>query len=285
MNFHDRPVFRLNGFVAFFVLAGVIAWAIYGIVQSEQLGRTPLLHIVVAAVAFFCMKGLFLLKPRQGAVFLFFGRYAGVAAEEGLYWTNPFYSRTKISTQLNNFETNKLKVNEAHGSPIEIAAIIVWRVQDLAQAELAIDDYHTFLKTQSESALRNIASTTPYTSADPKEMSLARSSERVVELLQQEIQQRVNQAGILIEEARISHLAYAPEIAGAMLQVQQAKAMLAARKDIVLAATSMVDDVLQHFEQVHGREGFDPKMKAEMARSLMIILCSQREAQPVLNAV
>jgi regulator of protease activity HflC (stomatin/prohibitin superfamily) len=285
MNFHDRPVFRLNGFAVFFVLAGVMAWSIYHIAQAEHLGRSPIAYVVAAAVAFFCLKGLFLLKPRQGAVFLFFGRYAGVASEEGLYWTNPFYSRTKISTQLNNFETNKLKVNEAHGSPIEIAAIIVWRVNDLAQTVLAIDDYHTFLKTQSEAALRNIASTTPYTSADPREMSLARSSERVVELLQQEIQQRVNQAGILIEEARISHLAYAPEIAGAMLQVQQARAMLAARKDIVLAATSMVDDVLQHFEQVHGKEGFDPKMKAEMARSLMIILCSQREAQPVLNAV
>jgi regulator of protease activity HflC (stomatin/prohibitin superfamily) len=285
MNFADRRVFAINGFVAFFIFAGAIGWAIYSIILSEATGRPPVLYIALAALAFFCLKGLFLLKPRQGAVFLFFGRYAGVASEEGLYWTNPFYTKTKISTQLNNFETNKLKVNEAHGSPIEIAAIIVWRVNDIAQTVLAIDDYHTFLKTQSESALRNIASATPYTSTDPKQLSLAGSSERIVEILQQEIQQRVNQAGILIEEARISHLAYAPEIAGAMLQVQQAKAMLAARKDIVLAATSMVDDVLEHFERVHGREGFDPKMKAEMARSLMIILCSQREAQPVLSAV
>lgn len=285
MNYADRRVFAINGFVAFFVLAGIMGWALIEMVRTGAGGDPPVIHIAVAAIAFFCMKGLFLLKPRQGAVFLFFGKYAGVASEEGLYWTNPFYTKTKVSTQLNNFETNKLKVNEAQGSPIEIAAIIVWRVNDIAQAVLAIDDYHAFLKTQSESALRNIASATPYTSTDPKQLSLAGSGERIVEMLQQEIQQRVNQAGILIEEARISHLAYAPEIAGAMLQVQQARAMLAARKDIVLAATSMVDDVLDHFERVHGREGFDPKMKAEMARSLMVILCSQREAQPVLNAV
>jgi regulator of protease activity HflC (stomatin/prohibitin superfamily) len=285
MRFEDLPVLRFNGFLAFFTLIGIAAWAIHAIVQTPVGTGLPGWYMLVVGIALFCMNGLFMLKPMQGAVFLFFGQYAGVADQEGFHWTNPFYNMTKISTQLNNFETNKLKVNEARGSPIEIAAIIVWRVHDLAQAMLAIDDYHTFLKTQSESALRHIASTTPYTAVEPGEVSLAGSSDHAIHRLQQEIQQRVTAAGILIEEARISHLAYAPEIAGAMLQVQQAKAMLAARKDIVLAATSMVDDVLKHFEEVYGKDGFDPKLKAEMARSLMIILCSQREAQPVLSAV
>ena len=285
MHFEDKPILKLNGFLAFFILIGVIGWAVYTLLHSQPTINVPWPLLLTIVAATFCLKGLFLLKPRQGAVFLFFGKYAGVANEEGFYWANPFYVKSKISTQLNNFETNKLKVNESHGSPIEIAAVIVWRVHDLAQAELAVDDYHNFLKTQSEAALRNIASTTPYTSTDPRDISLAGASDRVVERLQHEIQQRVNQAGLLIEEARISHLAYAPEIAGAMLQVQQANAMLAACKHIVLAATSMLDDVLRHFESVYGVEGVDPKLKAEMARSLMVILCSQREAQPVLNAV
>lgn len=283
MQYEDKAVSTINGFAALAVLlllTLLVVPAFYLVARS--IAGIVLLGIA-CVVLVVCWTGLLLINPRQGAVFIFFGRYAGVASDEGFYWVNPLYWTRKVSTQTNNFETTKLKVNDASGSPIEIAAVVVWRVRELAQAVLAVDSYHDFLKIQSESALREIASSLPYASRNPAEATLVTAGDRVLRRLLEEIQSRVTQAGIEIEEARITHLAYAPEIAGAMLQVQQARAMLDARKDIVLGATSMVDDVIAHFRATYGEAAMPPAVQADLARALMVVLCSAREAQPVVS--
>jgi len=231
----------------------------------------------------FVLKGLITLEPNQGAVVQLFGQYQGTVRTPGLYWVNPFYSKSKISLRVRNFETNHLKVNDLDGNPIEIAAVVVWRVVDTAQAVFQVDAYENYVHVQSESALRNLARAYAYDAHDDQQISLRGSTASIAEHLKREIQDRLAVAGVEVSEARISHLAYAPEIAAAMLQRQQASAIIAARQRIVEGAVGMVEMALEMLARNRVVE-LDEQRKAEMVSNLLVVLCSERAAQPVVNA-
>lgn len=231
----------------------------------------------------FVLKGLITLEPNQGAVVQLFGQYQGTVRTPGLYWVNPFYSKSKISLRVRNFETNHLKVNDLDGNPIEIAAVVVWRVVDTAQAVFQVDAYENYVHVQSESALRNLATAYAYDAHDDQQISLRGSTASIAEHLKREIQDRLAVAGVEVSEARISHLAYAPEIAAAMLQRQQASAIIAARQRIVEGAVGMVEMALEMLARNRVVE-LDEQRKAEMVSNLLVVLCSERAAQPVVNA-
>ena len=238
-----------------------------------------LLAIVWAIV----LRGFFIVGPNEAQVLQLFGDYAGSAKTPGLRWANPFYTRKKISQRVRNFESSHLKVNDADGNPIEIAAVVVWRVVETAEAVFEVDDYENYVRVQSEAALRNAATRYTYDSHEEGAVSLRGSTSVVAEHLKQEVQQRLLKAGVEAIEMRISHLAYAPEIAASMLQRQQAGAIIAARQRIVEGAVGMVEMALQmlsHKEIVH----LDEERKAAMVSNLLVVLCGERAAQPVLNA-
>ncbi len=243
---------------------------------------TVVLSILVGIVAFFCLFGLFMVQPNNGVVLQLFGRYIGTVRQEGLRWANPFYSKRPVSLRVRNFESNKLKVNELDGSPIEIASVVVWQVVDSAEALFQVDDYENFVHVQSEAALRQMATSYPYDQHEGQ-IALRSHSQEVSENLQKEIQERLSQAGVKVIEARISHLAYAPEIAGAMLRRQQANAVIAARTRIVEGAVSMVEMALDQLAR-RGVIQLDEERKAAMVSNLLVVLCSESEAQPVVNA-
>jgi regulator of protease activity HflC (stomatin/prohibitin superfamily) len=232
---------------------------------------------------FFLLFGLFMVQPNNAVVLQLFGRYVGTTREEGLRWANPFYSKRPISLRVRNFESSKLKVNELEGSPIEIASVVVWQVVDSAEAMFQVDDYENFVHVQSESALRQMATTYPYDLHDDVKIALRSHSAEISEHLQKEIQERLAQAGVKVVEARISHLAYAPEIAGAMLRRQQANAVIAARTRIVEGAVSMVEMALAQLSERKIVE-LDDERRVAMVSNLLVVLCSENEAQPVLNA-
>lgn len=235
---------------------------------------------VVLAVA---LGGFFVVEPNVGAVVTLFGRYAGTERRPGLWWTNPFTFRRKVSLRVRNFESNKLKVNDHDGNPIEIAAVVVWRVVDSAEAIFQVDNYDNFVHVQSEAALRNLATSHPYDAHEDGQMSLRANIAEVAEDLKREIQARLEKAGIEVIESRISHLAYAPEIANAMLRRQQASAVIAARQKIVEGAVSMVQMALEELNKrdvVH----LDEERKAAMVSNLLVVLCSEHETQPIVNA-
>ena len=238
---------------------------------------------LVGFVEFFLLFGLFMVQPNNAVVLQLFGRYVGTTREEGLRWANPFYSKRPISLRVRNFESSKLKVNELEGSPIEIASVVVWQVVDSAEAMFQVDDYENFVHVQSEAALRQMATTYPYDLHDDVKIALRSHSAEVSEHLQKEIQERLAQAGVKVIEARISHLAYAPEIAGAMLRRQQANAVIAARTRIVEGAVSMVEMALAQLSERKVVE-LDDERRAAMVSNLLVVLCSENEAQPVLNA-
>jgi regulator of protease activity HflC (stomatin/prohibitin superfamily) len=227
--------------------------------------------------------GFFTLQPNEGAVLLLFGAYRGTSRQEGLQWANPFYRKMKISLRARNLNGDKLKVNDQRGNPIEIAAVVVWRVKDTAQAFFDVDRYEHYVSVQSESAVRHLASRYPYDSTAEHEFSLRGSMDEVSVNLQQELQERLSKAGVVVEEARLSHLAYAPEIAGAMLRRQQAEAVVAARTRIVEGAVGMVETALQHLEQ-HKTVELDDERKAAMVSNLPVVLCGEQAAHPVVNA-
>lgn len=227
--------------------------------------------------------GFFTVHPNKAVVLQLFGRYVGTVHEPGLRWANPFYTKHAVSLRTRNFETSRLKVNDSEGNPIEIGAVVVWKVVDTAEASFQVDNYEHYVTIQSESALRNMATHYPYDAHDSGEVSLRGNTDDVAAKLQQEIQARLDVAGVSVQEARISHLAYAPEIAAAMLQRQQASAIIAARQKIVEGAVGMVEMALELLNQ-RSVVALDEERKAAMVSNLLVVLCGERSTQPVINA-
>lgn len=265
------------------LLAAQLLFA-YLIVQGFHAQSIQLMGfaIILTIVVLVCWAGLFMVHPNEAKVLQLFGKYAGTARDPGLKWANPFYTKATVSTRIRNFESNKLKVNDANGSPIEIAAVVVWKVFDTAEALFEVDDYAGFVQIQSESALRNLGTTYPYEPHDGEVLSLRSHPAEIAEALVKEIQDRLTTAGVTVIEARITHLAYAPEIANAMLRRQQASAIIAARKLIVKGAVSMVELALGELQE-NNIVQLDEERKAAMVSNLLVVLCSDESAQPVLN--
>jgi len=239
-------------------------------------------YLLTGIVLLVLMFGLFIVQPNRGSVLQFFGKYAGTVRTHGLRYTNPFYTKRPVSLRVRNFESSKLKVNDIEGNPIEIAAIVVWQVVDTAQAVFDVDDYENFVHVQTESALRQMATSFPYDLHEDHKVSLRSHSKEINEHLMVEIQERLARAGVEVLEARISHLAYAQEIAQAMLQRQQASAIIAARTRIVEGAVSMVHMALEQLAE-KGVVALDEERKAAMVSNLLVVLCGERGTQPVLN--
>uniref|UniRef100_A0A486XRX1 Membrane protease family protein BA0301 n=1 Tax=Rheinheimera sp. BAL341 TaxID=1708203 RepID=A0A486XRX1_9GAMM len=245
-------------------------------------GVAKILPLLLAIVVFICWFGFYMVHPNQSAVLQLFGRYVGTDLNNGLRWSNPLYSKQKVSLRVRNFESSKMKVNDNAGNPVEIAAVVVWKVVDSAEAVFEVDNYENFVNIQSESAIRHLASSYAYDAGNDEAISLRSSTDEVTELLKQEIQARLNKAGVQVLEARISHLAYAPEIASAMLQRQQAAAIVAARQQIVEGAVGMVETALQRLSERNVIE-LDDERKAAMVSNLLVVLCGDHHVQPVLN--
>ncbi|MEU1373472.1 SPFH domain-containing protein [Streptomyces triculaminicus] len=274
----------LLGLVGLLVGAGLVATGVATSSHVEN-GVTAALvaaGILVGLAAIIAMGGLNTIAPGQAKVVQLFGRYRGTIRTEGLRWVNPFTSREDISTRVRNHETPVMKVNDAYGNPIELAAVVVWKVEDTAQAMFAVEDFQEFVSTQTEAAVRHIAIEYPYDAHDDDALSLRGNAEEITEKLALELHARVEAAGVRIIESRFTHLAYAPEIASAMLQRQQAGAVVAARKLIVEGAVGMVEQALERINE-QGIVELDEERKAAMVSNLMVVLCGDRAAQPVLN--
>ncbi|KHL63622.1 hypothetical protein XEU83M_20045, partial [Xanthomonas euvesicatoria] len=239
--------------------------------------------VLVAAACIFMLAGLYTLEPNQAAVLSLFGKYVGTVKDAGLRWNVPFYAKRRVSQRVRNFESGRLKVNELDGSPIEIAAVIVWQVLDASEAVYNVDDYESFVHIQSEAALRAMATSYPYDQHEDGQISLRSHPAEISEQLKRHLDERLTQAGVDVIEARISHLAYAPEIAQAMLQRQQANAVIAARSRIVAGAVGMVEMALSELHK-NGVVQLDEERKAHMVSNLLTVLCSDRGTQPVVNA-
>nr|WP_202516014.1 MULTISPECIES: SPFH domain-containing protein [unclassified Streptomyces] len=265
----------LGGAAALFAAAGAVTGggAKAGLVVAG---------VVVLLAALIAMRGLNTVAPGEARVVQLFGRYRGTIRQDGLRWVNPFTSRTRISTRVRNHETAVLKVNDAYGNPIELAAVVVWKVQDTAQATFEVDDFAEFVATQTETAVRHIAIEYPYDAHEEDGLSLRGNAEEITEKLAVELQARVEAAGVRVIESRFTHLAYAPEIASAMLQRQQAGAVVAARRQIVDGAVGMVEAALARIAEADIVE-LDEERKAAMVSNLMVVLCGDRAPQPVLN--
>ena len=272
------------GFTALILLIAATllgGYALYNAIVSQSIPGMVgygLLDLVVLIA----WGGLFMVNPNQAKVLLLFGRYVGSVKTPGLNWANPFFTKRPISLRVRNFETAKLKVNDRNSNPVEIAAIVVWQVVDTAEAMFEVDSYENYVQVQSESALRNLASQYPYDAHQEGEKALATHTAEIAERLQHEIQDRLSKAGVSIREARFSHLAYAPEIAGVMLRRQQANAIISARQRIVEGAVGMVEmalDSLSKRDIVH----LDEERKATMVSNLLVVLCSEQATQPVVN--
>jgi regulator of protease activity HflC (stomatin/prohibitin superfamily) len=238
--------------------------------------------IIAATVVLVLWIGFFMVNPNEAKVLQLFGKYIGTAKDPGLRWANPFLAKRAVSLRVRNFESGKLKVNDSTGNPIEIAAVVVWKVVDSAEAVFEVDDYEEFVTIQSEAALRNLATTYPYEAHNDGDVALRSDPQQIAGALRSEIQARLEKAGVEVIEARISHLAYAPEIANAMLRRQQASAIIAARTQIVDGAVGMVEMALDKLAQKHVLE-LDEERKATMVSNLLVVLCSEHDAQPVLN--
>ncbi len=251
-------------------------------IRTASIGGVVAAALFVAVVAILWF-GLFMVHPNEAKVLQLFGKYVGTVRDPGLRWANPFYAKTRVSTRVRNFESGKLKVNDSNGSPIEIAAVVVWKVVDTAEAMFEVDDYEEFVHIQSESALRNLTTTYPYEPHDGDGLALRSDPLEIANALREEIQDRLEQAGVCVIEARISHLAYASEIAHAMLRRQQASAIIAARQQIVTGAVGMVEMALQKLQSDRIVE-LDDERKAAMICNLLVVLCSEDHAQPVVNA-
>lgn len=262
------------------ILLACIGGIIYA--AATQSGLIAVLSIVTLVVDIFLLIGFYMVAPNEGKVLQLFGRYVGTVRVDGLRWSNPFYSKKTVSLRVRNFETGKLKVNDQGGNPIEIAAVVVWKVVDTAEAVFEVDDFQNYVHVQSESALRNLAMAYPYDCHGTNEISLTGDTNQISDKLAVEVHERLARAGVEVIEARISHLAYAAEIAAAMLQRQQAGAVVAARSKIVEGAVGMVEMALDELAQKNIME-LDPERKASMVSNLMVVLCSDRHTQPVIN--
>ena len=273
---------------ALFVAAG---WQLYEFVVTMEFqhlaGFTPPFWRLVnsgllLALAVFTCWGYFTLQPNEARVLILFGSYRGTARDSGFRWTNPLNTKQRISLRARNLNGEKLKVNDKRGNPIEIAAVVVWRVEDTAQASFDVDDYVEYVEVQSESAVRHLANCYAYDHGEEDEITLRSGVAEVSGALQKELQERLAKAGVLVEEARLTHLAYAPEIAGAMLRRQQAEAIIDARQKIVHGAVSMVEMALRELAEKEVVE-LDEERKATMVGNLLVVLCGETEAQPIIN--
>ena len=281
----ETPIRSLPGIpmlLALFAAMLVGAWFALSGIRTEAIAQV-IAGALLAVVAGFCLFGLYMVEPNQSAVVSLFGKYVGTVKENGLRWNNPFFGKKKISQRIRNFESGKLKVNELDGSPIEIASVIVWQVVDASEAVYNVDDYESFVHIQAESALRAMATSYPYDQHEDGQLALRSHANEVGAHLKQELQERLADAGIEVLDARISHLAYAPEIAQAMLQRQQANAIIAARTRIVAGAVGMVEMALAELQK-NGVVQLDEERKAQMVSNLLVVLCGERSTQPIVNA-
>ncbi|MBN2023818.1 MAG: SPFH domain-containing protein [Pirellulales bacterium] len=274
------------------LLAAAVALVVFFIMSAIEAdnhrGALPNFYLLGAAVLVilgfaFTLPGYFTLQPNEGRVLILFGAYRGTVRKPGWHWTNPFNTKQRISLRVRNFNSEKLKVNDKRGNPIEIAAVIVWRVEDTAQACFDVDNYENYVEVQSESAIRHLANQYAYDHGEENEITLRSGVDEVSSALQRELQDRVGKAGVTVEEARLTHLAYAPEIAGAMLRRQQAEAIIDARQRIVHGAVSMVQMALEGLAEKQVVE-LDEERKAAMVSNLLVVLCAETEVQPVINA-
>ena len=280
----ERAAASLPGLPVLLVVLLAIGFLVYALI-AQPFGdsvATIITEALLIVVCSFLVGGVFVVNPNEGRVLQLFGDYVGTATTAGLRWANPFYTKKRISLRVRNFESTKLKVNDLEGNPIEIAAVVVWRVVDTAEAVFEVDDYQNFVKVQSEAAVRNLATSYKYDAHEEDQMSLRGNTTAVADHMKKEIQDRLAKAGVEVLEARISHLAYAPEIAQAMLQRQQAGAIIAARQRIVEGAVGMVQMALDMLSQRDILE-LDNERKAAMVSNLLVVLCGERSTQPVIN--
>ena len=273
-----------SGYLALFVLPVLFianGWMFVMAVRSQTI---PLIitSVLIAIVLLVCFAGFFMVHPNQARVLTLFGTYVGSARDTGLRWANPFYAKKAVSLRIRNFDCDPLKVNDSSGNPIEIAAVVVWKVVDSAEATFEVDDYISFVEIQTEAALRNLATSYPYESHSDDQIALRSNPQEIAEQLKMEVQDRLEKAGVEVIEARISHLAYAQEIASAMLKRQQAQAIVAARRTIVDGAVGMVKLALDELKEQDVID-LDDERKASMVSNLLVVLCAQENAQPVLN--
>jgi regulator of protease activity HflC (stomatin/prohibitin superfamily) len=267
--------------VVIFVLQLATLYWLFDAIRAQSIFSLISAAIASVIVAILWV-GFFMVHPNQARVLQLFGAYVGTAHQPGLRWANPFYTKKAVSTRVRNFESGKLKVNDLRGSPIEIAAVVVWKVVDTAEAIFEVDNYEEFVTIQSESALRNLSTTYPYEPHEGDGLALRSNPAEIAQALRKEIQDRLEKAGVNVIEARISHLAYAPEIANAMLRRQQASAVIAARTQIVAGAVGMVRMALEQLKEEQIVD-LDEERKAAMVGNLLTVLCSEEGAQPVLN--
>jgi len=282
----ERPASTVNGILMLLIGMLLLIGGAVGVAQDPDSALRVVVGLSAAGVGLLLVCGLYSLQPNEGMAIMLFGAYRGTDRKTGLRWVLPWYSRKKISLRVRNLTSEKLKVNDRRGSPIEIAANVVWRVQDSAQALFDVDDYQAFVNIQVDTALRDIASHYAYDHGDETdvpELTLRADAEDVAGRLREELVGRVSVAGVAIDEARLAHLAYAPEIAGAMLKRQQAEAVLSARRLIVKGAVGMVESALADLGE-RGVVDLDEDRKAAMVSNLLVVLCADREAQPVVNA-
>ena len=293
----ERVVNVFNGWLVLpfnlILLLGGIALFIYSL-GGHPTWTALIIAVLVEIVAVVMLAGYFTLQPNEARVLVLFGSYRGTVRKAGFHWGNPFYSKTasitgrnrpwhlRVSLRARNFNSEKLKVNDKQGNPIEIAAVVVWRVQDTAQAMFDVDDFENYVRVQSESALRHLANGYAYDHGEEHEITLRSGVDEVSQALRRELQERLDKAGVVVEEARLTHLAYAPEIAQSMLRRQQAEAVIAARTKIVQGAVSMVDMALKELAEKHV-VSLDDERKATMVSNLMVVLCGESEVHPVVN--
>ncbi|HEX6163311.1 MAG TPA: SPFH domain-containing protein [Vicinamibacterales bacterium] len=280
----ERAYNGLPGLPVLLVLILAAAGFIWMLVMNIRAEEAPeiILSAVLIALTVFMSAGLFMVNPNEGKVLQLFGEYKGTAKLQGLRWANPFFTKKKVSLRVRNFESSHLKVNDIDGNPIEIGAVVVWKVFETAEAVFEVDDYEHYVKVQSEAALRNLATSYAYDAHDDAHVSLRGHTSAVADHLKREIHDRLVKAGVEVIEARISHLAYAPEIAAAMLQRQQAGAIIAARQRIVEGAVGMVEMALDMLSSKSIIQ-LDEERKAAMVSNLLVVLCGDRNTQPVIN--
>src|SRR5262245_15079455 len=281
----ERPLGTLNGWfmllVALALLCAIVMQFVANIRGPASLARW--LAVVGQIVLFaLLLPGFFTLQPNEARVLMLFGSYRGTVRPSGFHWTNPFNTRLRVSLRSRNLNGEKLKVNDKRGNPIEIAAVVVWRVEDTAQALFDVENYEHYVAVQSESAVRHLANSFAYDQGEEHEVTLRSGGDEVASALRRELEERLNKAGVVVEEARLTHLAYAPEIAGAMLRRQQAEAVIAARQKIVLGAVSMVKMALSELARKDVVK-LDEERKAAMVSNLLVVLCGTEEAAPVIN--
>jgi regulator of protease activity HflC (stomatin/prohibitin superfamily) len=273
---HGGSMFlKLFGLMVLLIAAAII-------LGNLKAGFLAVLCVLAALACIVCFLGLLTLQPNEAAALLFFGKYKGTTRQEGFLWVNPFFGKIKVSLRARTLNMEKIKVNDQRGNPIEIAAVVVWHIENTAQALFDVNDCQQYVTTQSETALRHLASAYPYDSHDEKEISLRGSMDAIAASLKKELQERLSIAGVVVDEARLSHLAYAPEIAGVMLKRQQAEAVISARMRIVEGAVGMVEMALKSLEQ-NKTVVLDEERKAAMVSNLLVVLCGEQNAQPVLN--